>query len=224
MKRKVVSGIVAGIYMVIISIAYVLVPTFKELALSGWKGWIGLDILLVASSIIPAICLYVGRLKDNSIKNPLTYVFWIWYLALYVIKLAWMIIFNDLQDSGIVLFVLFIVGIISITIPLMFINFILAAGGIEMSEEKKKEIEEAKKHDLERQLAAANSEMQRAEVELKERQDQCDIVQLFGVFFKALGCNDYSDIFVRQQELLNASKTKWNQACEKVEQISKQID
>ena len=220
MKRK-VSGIVAAIYLMILSTAFVLVPTFKDLALNGWKGWIGLDILLVASSIIPAICLYVGRLKDNSIKYPLTYVFWIWYLALYVIKLAWMIVFNNLQGSGIVLFILFIVGIVSIAIPLMVIYFILAVGGIEMSEERIKEIKENEKRELEIQLADANTEKQRAELELKELQELCDIVHSFGDFFIAIECNDCSDIYKRQQEMVNASKTKWDQACKKIEQISK---
>ena len=217
MKRR-VSGIVAGIYMVIISIALVLVPDITEHALSGWEEWIGLDIILVASSIIPAICLYVGRLEDNSIKNSLTYVFWIWYLVIYIYKLVCAL--NHFQSRAIVLI---IVGMISATMPMLFIITILAIGGIEMSEEKKKEKEEARKLGLERQLADANSDMQRAERELKERQDQWNIVYSFSDFFKAIGCNDCSDIYERQQGMVDVSKTNFDQTNKKVERIRRQM-
>ena len=83
---------------------------------------------------------------------------------------------------------------------------------------------------LREQLTEALAEQQRAQGEEQgartqwnREKDQYDIVHSFGDFFKAIDCNDCSDIYIRQQGMVEKTKAEWNQAYGKEQQISKKV-
>ena len=86
------------------------------------------------------------------------------------------------------------------------------------TEKLRKQLEEAQA-----ELQPAHLEEQRAKALLDKENDQYDIVHSFGVFFKAIGCNDCSDINIRQLGLLEKPKADWNQAYGKVQQLSNKV-
>lgn len=125
-KRRIVSGIVAGVYMVVLSAVFVLVPSIRKTAIGSWTGLFQVDLLLIASSIVPACCLYVGRSNDKYSDNLLTYLFMIWYFVLYVIKFRWLM---DYDLHSLIGIFSFIVEVIILILPVGIICAILNAGG-----------------------------------------------------------------------------------------------
>lgn len=130
-KETIVSGIVAGVYMAILTAVFVLVPGIRKSVIGSWGGLFGVDLYLIASSIVPALCLFVGRMKEEYSDNSLTYVGMLWYLVLYLIKSSWLMDYKLLSLGGI--FCLIVQIIITVP-PIMIICWILTKGGINHKE------------------------------------------------------------------------------------------
>ncbi|MBR5974033.1 MAG: hypothetical protein IK020_02505 [Clostridiales bacterium] len=90
---------------------------------------------------------------------------------------------------------------------------------------KTKRIQKLRKQleEVQAEKQRALKEEQRAKAKLEPEEDKFCIVGSFGVFFKAIGCNDSSDICKRQWGMVEKSEADWNQAYGKVQQLSNKI-
>ena len=120
-------------YMITFTLVYLFVPGIRQTASSGIISWgsIKIDLLLIASSIVPSICASIKTPSHYSPVNEHEYATVIilvssfWYAILCIIKLYWMINYFPKDIGGFVLSLF--LGVLIHIIPLGIIIFILSS-------------------------------------------------------------------------------------------------
>jgi len=125
---------------------------------------------------------------------------------------------REIDDFGCTLIVWagIFLGIVSFGPPL-----VKAVSDAIISQSEAKEAE--KKKELGKQLKETQNMAHSAGKQLKDEKIQYDNVHAFCEFFKAIGCNDCSDFYKRQQGKVNVAKTNFDKANKKVERIRRQM-